>query len=277
MGKCVDRLGNMSAIITGEAVVLELRPASFAARSLATAIDVLVTVLVALGLVFLLGALPVALDPAATKAIIISALVILLVVAPIAVETLSRGKSLGKLIMGLRIVRDDGGAIRFRHALIRAMLAVLEIYMTAGSLACLVSLFNEKSKRLGDMLAGTYAIRDRAPKVVPLQVSVAPALAPWAALADIGRLPDGLARRISMFLRQGAAMAPASRAALGIELANEASNFVAPLPPAGTDPAVFLSSLIAERRERELLRLSRSQTQSEQLRARLKSHGVHSK
>lgn len=267
----------MSAIITGEAVVLELRPASFAARSLGTAIDVLATVLVAVGLLFLLGATPLSLDSAAVKAVLISALVVLLVVVPITVETLSRGKSLGKLVMGLRIVRDDGGSIRFRHALVRALLAVLEIYMLLGSLACLVSLFNGKSKRLGDMMAGTYAIRDRAPKIAPLQVIVAPALAPWAALADIGRLPDSLARRISMLLRQGQAMAPASRHALGVELANEASHYVAPLPPAGTDPAVFLSSLIAERRERELARLSHSQEQAEKLRARLEHHGVHAK
>ncbi|MBP2411592.1 putative RDD family membrane protein YckC [Arthrobacter stackebrandtii] len=264
----------MSAIITGEAVVLELRPASFAARSLGTAIDVFATVAVAIGLLFLLGAAPLALDSAAMGAIMIAALVVLLVVVPITVETLSRGKSLGKLVMGLRVVRDDGGSIRFRHATVRALLGVLEIYMTLGSLACLVSLFNEKSKRLGDMMAGTYAIRERAPKIAPLQVAVAPQLAAWAALADIGRLPDGLARRISMLLRQGHAMAPASRHALGVELANEASRYVAPLPPAGTDPAVFLSSLIAGRRQREFNRMHRSQEQAARLRDRLESHGV---
>lgn len=264
----------MSSIITGEAVVLELRPASFAARSLATAIDVLATLLVGIGLVLLLGAVPFALDQSAFRAIMITALVVLVVVVPITVETLSRGKSLGKLAMGLRIVRDDGGSIRFRHAMVRALLAVLEIYMTLGSVAALVSLFNEKSKRLGDMLAGSYAIRDRSPKIQPLQAFVSPALVPWAALADIGRLPDSLARRISMFLRQGAAMSPASRFALGVELANEASRFVAPLPPAGTDPAVFLSSLMAERRERELRRLSAAAERASAVRRQLQRHGA---
>ncbi len=266
----------MSAIITGEAVVLELRPASFAARSLATAIDVALTLLVGIGLLLLLGAAPVVLDDAALRAVLISTLVGLLVVAPITVETLSRGKSLGKLAMGLRIVRDDGGSIRLRHALIRAMLAVLEIYMTLGSVACLVSLFNDKSKRLGDMLAGTYAIRDRAPKSVPLQVSVAPELASWAAVADLGRLPDPLARRISMFLRQGAAMAASSRQALAVELATEASPYVAPLPTPGTDPTVFLASLMAERRERELQRMVAAAERAAQVRAQIQRYGVNS-
>ena len=264
----------MSAIITGEAVVLELRPASFAARSLATAIDVAATLVVGLGLVMLLGALPFVVDFAAVRAILVVAVVTLLVIVPITVETLSRGKSLGKLALGLRIVRDDGGSIRFRHAMIRALLAVLEIYMTVGSVACLVSLFNDKSKRLGDMLAGTYAIRDRAPKVKPLQVSVAPQLAPWAALADIGRLPDPLARRISLFLSQGPAMAPASRHGLGLELANEASHYVAPLPALGTDAAVFLSSLMAERREREFKRLTVSAQRAAVVRSQLQRYGA---
>ena len=266
----------MSAIITGEAVVLELRPASFAARSLGTAIDVLATALVAVGLFFLLGATPLSLDSAAARAVIISALVVLLVVAPLTVETLTRGKSLGKLVMGLRIVRDDGGSIRFRHAMIRALLAVLEIYLSFGSVACLVSLFNDKSKRLGDMVAGTYAIRDRAPKIAPLQVFVDPALAPWAALADIGRLPDPLARRISLFLRQGAAMAPASRQALGVELATEASRHVAPLPQPGTEPPIFLAALMAERRDRELQRLGLAAERADVVRAQLRRYGVRS-
>ncbi len=264
----------MSAIITGEAVVLELRPASFAARSVATAIDLTVTLAVAFGLFVLLGQVAFMLDPAAARAIILAIVVGLLVVVPITVETLSRGKSLGKLVMGLRVVRDDGGSIRFRHALVRALLAVLEIYLTLGSVACLVSLFNDKSKRLGDMLAGTYAIRDRAPKSVPLQVSVAPTLAQWAALADIGRLPDPLARRISLFLRQGSAMAGNSRFALAMELASEASAHVAPLPAPGTDPTVFLASLIAERRDREYRRMDAAAARAAAISSALGRHGV---
>jgi uncharacterized RDD family membrane protein YckC len=264
----------MSAIITGEAVVLELRPASFAARSLGAAIDVLVTIVLVIGAVWAFATLPFMLDSAASRAIFLVLLVAILVGVPIAVETITRGKSLGKLAMGLRVVRDDGGSIRFRHALIRGLLGVFEIYMTLGSVAFLVSLFNEKSKRLGDMVAGTYAIRDRAPQPKPLQVFVVPALQPWAKLADIGRLPDSLARRISIFLRQGAQMSPESRFAMAVSLAEEASPHVAPLPPVGTPPEVFLSALISERRDREFARLSAASEQADRVRARLAAHGV---
>ncbi|ALE91503.1 hypothetical protein AOC05_02635 [Arthrobacter alpinus] len=264
----------MSTIITGEAVVLELRPSSFAARSLGCAIDVAATIVLVFAALFTIGAIPFLVDPAATRVVILVTLVTLLVIVPIAVETLTRGKSLGKLIMGLRIVRDDGGSIRFRHALVRGLLGFFEIYVSLGSVAFLASLFNTKSKRLGDMLAGTYAIRDRAPEPKPLQVSTVPALAGWAALADIGRLPDTLARRISIFLRQGGAMAPASRISLGNELAGEASRYVAPQPPPGTPPEIFLAALISERREREFTRLSAAASEAAHLRARLNGHGA---
>ena len=54
---------------------------------------------------------------------------ILLVVAvtvgvPTVVETLTRGRTLGKLALGLRVVRDDGGPITARHALTRALVGV---------------------------------------------------------------------------------------------------------------------------------------------------------
>ncbi|MCU6481517.1 RDD family protein [Arthrobacter sp. A2-55] len=264
----------MSAIITGEAVVLELRPASFAARSLGAAIDVLVTIVLVIGAVWAFATIPFMIDAAAAKAIFLVLLVGILVGVPVAVETMTRGRSLGKLALGLRIVRDDGGSIRFRHALIRGLLGVFEIYMTLGSVAFLVSLFNEKSKRLGDMVAGTYAIRDRAPQPKPLQVFVVPALQPWAKLADIGRLPDSLARRISIFLRQGTQMSPESRFAMAASLAEEASPHVAPLPPAGTPPEVFLSALISERRDREFARLSAAAVQADKVRLRLAAHGV---
>ncbi len=267
----------MSAIITGEAVVLELRPASFAARSLGSAIDVLVTIALIVGALLVMGSVPNLLDSAAARAIVLATLVGIVVVLPIAVETLSRGKSVGKLAMGLRIVRDDGGSIRFRQALIRGLLAVFEIYMSLGSVAFLACLFNSKSKRLGDMMAGTYAIRDRAPKEQPLQVHTVPALEAWAQLADIGRLPDPLARRISVFLHQGARMAPSSRFSMGLALAQETSPYVAPLPPAGTPPEVFLSALISERRDREFKRLSAAEEQAAGLRSRLNTHGVKSK
>src|SRR5699024_8948528 len=116
----------------------------------------------------------------------------------------TRGKSIGKFVMGLRIVRDDGGSIRFRHSLIRALLWQFEVLSLTGALAALVGLLSPKGKRIGDYLAGTYATRDRARRSRTVLTTMPDRLAGWAAIADMRSLPDSLARRISQFLSHAA-------------------------------------------------------------------------
>jgi uncharacterized RDD family membrane protein YckC len=259
----------LSSVVTGEAVVLELRPASFAARTVAALIDAVAVVAAAILAFLAFAALPPVADQAAGTVLALVLVLVLLVGLPVTVETLSRGRSLGKLVMGLRVVRDDGGAIRFRHALIRGLVGFLELYLMLGSVAVAAALMNSRSKRLGDMVAGTYALRERVPAPPPLVLQVPPALRAWASLADIGRIPDPLARRVLQFLRQAGRMSPSSRDRLAALLAAEAAVFVAPPPPPSTPADVFLAALCAERRNRELLRLREQRRRSEDVAQRL--------
>ncbi|WP_258805285.1 RDD family protein [Pseudarthrobacter sp. NS4] len=259
----------MSSIVTGEAVVLELRPASFAARSLGLILDVLFNAVLLVAILVGLAAAGEDLDEAAMRALVLSSVVFCLVIVPVAVETLSRGLSLGKLATGLRVVRDDGGAIRFRHAVIRGLTGFLEIYLTLGGLALTVALFNDRSRRLGDLLAGTYAIRSRVPVEQAVPVFVPPRLRAWASAADIGRIPDATARRAAQFIRQAGRMAPMSRAGMAASIATELSAHVAPAPPPGTSPDDFLAAVVAERRNRELTRLAQQRRRSTEVGERL--------
>ena len=158
-----DRLILPPQVVTGEAVALELRPASFATRGLAVALDLAVMLAAGILVGIVLGLTLPDVDEAAARAIGILALVGVLVGLPTTVETLTRGRSLGKLAAGLRVVRDDGGPVRLRHALVRALLAVFEIIVTFGSVALITSLANVRGKRLGDLLAGTFVRGSGAP------------------------------------------------------------------------------------------------------------------
>ncbi|MFJ5955545.1 RDD family protein [Paenarthrobacter sp. NPDC092416] len=249
----------MSSIITGEAVVLELRPASFAARALGLILDVIAHIVLLVLLIILISAASRDLDEAALGAIFLTAVVFSLVIVPIAVETLTRGRSLGKLATGLRIVRDDGGSIRFRHAVIRGLLGFLEIYLTFGGLAIGVALFSDKSKRLGDIVAGTYSLRQRVPSEPGILPMAPPYLQAWVALADIGRVPDATARRAGTFIQQAHRMAPASRINMAASLAGELTRYVAPPPPAGTIPEDYIGAVLGERRNREFNRLRQAE------------------
>src|SRR5215217_1557944 len=56
----------------------------------------------------------------------LASIIVSLLVFPTAIETLTRGRSLGKLAFGLRTVRDDAGPISFQHSFVRALIGVVE-------------------------------------------------------------------------------------------------------------------------------------------------------
>lgn len=255
----LEELGLPPELVTGEAVVLELRPASFATRALALALDVAVQLVTFVSALFLLGMALVGLDDAARAAGSLVMVVVVLVVVPITVETLTRGRSLGKLAAGLRVVREDGGPVRFRQALVRGLVAVFEIYLTGGAVALICSLADRRGRRLGDLLAGTYVIRERAGSELGPPLVMPPMLTGWARAADIGRIPDGLALAARQYHRRASRLHPGSRHRLGLELSARFAQYVAPLPPPGVHPEDFIAAVLAERRERDLARLRAEQ------------------
>lgn len=238
-------------ILLGEGVAIEARPASFAVRILGALLDVLIIYALLVGLSLIAGAVGLGVDPAAAQAIALSTVVLALVGLPVTVETLSRGRSVGKLASGVRIVRDDGGPVRFRHAFVRGLVAVFEIWLTFGCVALIASMVHPKGKRLGDMLAGTYAVRVRGGQQALPPVHMPHELAAWARSADMRRLPDGLALSARQLLGRANKLNPASRASLGMQIAAEMEQYVAPGAPLGTHPERFIAAVLAERRDRE--------------------------
>ena len=274
-GAHIPEVSDELELMTGEAVGLDLRPISFILRAAGAIIDFLayfglwLLILLAVTSPLLSGFF----DEASARAVTLSALVFCLVVAPTAVETLSQGKSLGKLAVGGRIVRDDGGSIGLRHALIRSLTGVLEVFSTLGGIASVTALLNGRTKRLGDLLAGTYSQNERVSKTTPPVYGVPIELLGWAATADVARMPDGLSRRIAQFLRQASRLTPDARTRLSRSLATEASVFVSPLPTANAE--LFLAAVSALRRDREYTGLSLEAQRLEHLRPALEGlpHG----
>ena len=244
----------LEGTILSEGVVADSRPVSFAVRMLSGAIDAAASLLVMWALFVAVGAvqnLQGGLSEQAWAVLTVVIIVVVFVAAPTTIETLTRGRSLGKLAMGIRVVRDDGGPIRFRHALTRALTGVLELWMTGGSVALVVAFFNLKGKRLGDLLAGTYATRVRGGKVTTSPLIMPPELALWAHQADIRPLPSRYALAARQFLERAGRLTPHARADLGLRIAGLIEPFVAPGPPPGTHPESFIAAVLAERRDRD--------------------------
>ena len=70
-----------------------------------------------------------------------------------------RGQTVGKMLFGIKVVREEGGVPGFKAALIRSLLRVVDglFGYLVGFVAVLAS---EKNQRLGDMAARTLVVRE---------------------------------------------------------------------------------------------------------------------
>jgi uncharacterized RDD family membrane protein YckC len=242
----------VSDLVTGEAVPLEMRLAKVPSRGLAILLDWALLAAIGIPLAIALGSVVSIADPALQATLGLLGFIGLFIGIPVLVETLSRGRSLGKLALGLRVVRDDGGPVRFRHALTRGLAGIfVDFLLTSGAGAIICSLLNERGKRVGDILAGTVVVRERAPaRTEPLPV-VPPQLAAWAAGLELSRLPADLGLAVRNYLSRYPQLAPTVRDQMGAQLASEVAQFVTPAPPVGTPAWAYLAAVLTERGRRE--------------------------
>ena len=250
-------------ILSGEAVAIDAQPLGFILRAAGAIIDMLVSFVAYIGLLFLTMWLMSngIMGDAGFRIFMVILPVLCFLVLPLTVEVASRGRSLGKLAVGGRVVRADGGAIGFRHSFIRALLGVLEIYMTVGGTAAIAGALSARTQRLGDMAAGTYAQRVRVQPLPHSFVTLPPGMEGWARVADVARLPDRLARRISLFLHSSAQLSPGSRAHFAAELRNEVSAFVSPIPQVPDEALLVAVTVLRRERESRALRIADERTE----------------
>ena len=259
-----ERMIEPELLITGEAVALDITPATVVNRMVSGLIDYTVYALGAALSVFAVMGLVIgdgsALkeDLALLKALLSLVALAWLVVIPLLVELFSRGRSLGRMVTGARVVRDDGGTVRLRHCLVRTLLAVVEIWGTWAVPALCASIVSKRGKRFGDMLAGTYVVREHHRSHAAPPLLMPPELVQWAAGTDLRSLPGGLSLTARTFLQRASSLMPSSRHQLGLDLASQVQGYVSPPPPAGTHPERFLAAVLTERRNRELVLESRN-------------------
>ncbi len=73
-------------------------------------------------------------------------------------EWLWNGRTLGKFLLHIRVVRNNGQAIGFWESLGRNLMRLLDVYILGVGLLCMM--FNVGEKRFGDFIGGTIVIND---------------------------------------------------------------------------------------------------------------------
>jgi uncharacterized RDD family membrane protein YckC len=242
--------------VTGEAVALELPPARVGSRTVAFCIDFTIEMVLYFGLSIAYVVIGLNLDSDLSATFGLLLLIAILFGYPILMTTLMRGRTPGKAVMGLRVLRDDGGPAAFTAIMIRESVGVFleKPGITLGLLAVFTSMGSERAKRVGDMTGGTIVVIERVPGQQIAPVQMPPPLAYWAATVDLSRMPDSLGLAIRQFLSRAGQLDPAARERVGGQLASQVAALTSPPPPPGTPGWAYLSAILAERRRREEMR-----------------------
>jgi uncharacterized RDD family membrane protein YckC len=241
-------------VVTGDAVVLDVQIAQLPVRAVGALIDLIIVMTGYFIGVLLWAATLTQFDEALSAAVLIIFTVLVIVGYPVVFEITTRGRSLGKMAMGLRVVSDDGGPERFRQALFRGLAGFVEIFMFMGGPAVICSLISPRGKRIGDVFAGTVVISERGPKLPPPPV-MPPALAWWASSLELSGLSPDQAELARQFLARAPQLTPEIRDEMAYRIATDIAGRISPPPPPGVPPQYILAAVLAERHRRELARL----------------------
>jgi uncharacterized RDD family membrane protein YckC len=165
----------------------------------------------------------------------------------VAWEVLGGGRTPGKRLAGLRVVRTDGGSVGFSGSLVRNVLRAVELPLCYAPAILAVAL-GPRRQRLGDLVGGTLVVRQRRfdlsrydAKAGGVDLSRFPQLGEPVKAA----LPSPDFERLADFLRRRPELSPSARARLAARLAAALSAKVGVTPPRAEEAEAFLEALRA--------------------------------
>lgn len=207
---------------TPEGTDLSLHPAGFWIRCLAYAVDWIVRFAVVFALWFVMRFL----YNGMAGAVFLVGLFVLEWFYPVYFEVWRNGQTVGKRIMKIKVINDDGTPVGFAAALIRNLLRVVDLLPACYAAGVITSLCNRRFKRLGDLAAGTLVV-------------YANPVRPPPALEAVGSrpVPEGLSTDEQRFLLAFAQRGQTMSAARQTELAEILKGLVTAGGPVAGDPA----------------------------------------
>jgi len=242
-------------IVTPEAVLLELPTAGVGSRLLAGLIDAGVLaggwlVAVVMAAAAFGGSESTGFDIAVAVTLFAG-----LLVYPVVIQLLMRGRTVGKAALGLRAVTTDGAPIRLRHALLRTMGGLVDHLIPPGGIAgVLFVLGTRRSQSVGDLFAGTIVIREPPRYLTPTAwwFAVPPGYGAYAEAIDPSPLTDAHYGLVREFLLRASTLTPTARAALGAQIADSLATVLRVRRDPRVHPEAYLLCVAARYQQRNL-------------------------
>lgn len=166
------------ALITPEGVTLKLTPAGPLRRGWAWLIDTTL---------FLFTVIVVSLALRGSmmgNGLYLLALFLIYWGYPILCEVYFNGQTVGKRLLKLQVVRQDGLAVSWRESTLRNLMLVADFMPALYAAGLLTMLLDRRFRRLGDIVGGTLVIYREAPLVRPVPADVEAIALPIALTAE---------------------------------------------------------------------------------------------
>src|SRR5216117_1408522 len=162
-------------------------------------------------------------------------------------EALNGGRTLGKQLLGIRVVMETGRAVTPTAAIVRNLVRLLDCYFPLLPFlpGLVMGFLHNRNQRLGDLAAGTIVVRDR-----PADWGLGPAPLPADEPVETGppELSDDEFRLLDRFLARAGQLDPALQLRMTTELARR---FQDRIPRRTADADAYLAALhAAEQRKR---------------------------
>jgi uncharacterized RDD family membrane protein YckC len=155
-------------LTTPEGVTLDLELAGIGSRALAGVLDLVIQGVMLFLVLLLLGFGGAQIATFGSEASLLIVLIVFLVTTVaifvgyhVVFEVWGRGRTPGKRVFGVRVVRMDGGPLRLSHSLIRTFLRMIDYLPSLYGIGVIAVFASSKNQRLGDMAAGTVVVMDR--------------------------------------------------------------------------------------------------------------------
>ncbi len=233
------------AIRTPESITLRYELAGLGSRFLAVFADLVLQILVVV-IVAIVAAilhvrqsgitaalhLPAAAANAVLLALAIAGIFVVFFGYFIVAEWRFNGRTIGKRLVGIRVVRDGGAPIDPLAAIIRNFVRVIEAGLFFYGISAIVTLVSKENKRLGDYAAGTIVVRDAKMHRAALRYD------PAAAAND--PLPSAERILVDRYLERRSGLSREARTRIAAEIAARVRPLMPAIAAAEGDDDAFL-------------------------------------
>ena len=156
-------------IVTSHNVSIEYEAATVVNRGVAAFLDLLVMGVYFLIILFIAASFGFRSGSLNMMTVVLYVLMLPIFFYSLLLEFLLKGQTVGKLAMGIRVVKLNGENAKLADYTMRWAFRIIDFWISAGAIAAIFISTTEKGQRLGDVLAQTAIIKNKPEQVYSIR------------------------------------------------------------------------------------------------------------